>query len=94
MRNSHQRVLPDGWGASDASQRSRRGRSELLQWAGKNGLRAPAMSTPICPLRAPMLSSATTRAIRDDAPFLQNMLDIRVGLARRRRNRRTIESRP
>jgi 3-carboxy-cis,cis-muconate cycloisomerase len=40
------------------------------------------MSTSISPLLAPMLSSATMRAICDDVACLQNMLDFEAALAR------------
>ncbi len=40
------------------------------------------MSTSLSPLLAPMLSSAAMRAICDDAPFLQGMLDFEGALAR------------
>lgn len=40
------------------------------------------MSTSLSPLLAPMLSSATMRAVCDDAVFLQHMLDFEGALAR------------
>ncbi|HXL12502.1 MAG TPA: 3-carboxy-cis,cis-muconate cycloisomerase [Bradyrhizobium sp.] len=40
------------------------------------------MSTSLSPLLAPMLSSATMRAICDDAAYLQHMLDFEAALAR------------
>jgi 3-carboxy-cis,cis-muconate cycloisomerase len=40
------------------------------------------MSTSLSPLLAPMLSSATMRAVCDDAAFLQHMLDFEGALAR------------
>ena len=40
------------------------------------------MSTSISPLLAPMLSSATMRAVCDDVACLQNMLDFEAALAR------------
>jgi 3-carboxy-cis,cis-muconate cycloisomerase len=40
------------------------------------------MSTSISPLLAPMLSSATMRAVCDDVACLQNMLDFETALAR------------
>ncbi|KRR04667.1 3-carboxy-cis,cis-muconate cycloisomerase [Bradyrhizobium jicamae] len=40
------------------------------------------MSTSLSPLLAPMLSSATMRAVCDDAASLQNMLDFEAALAR------------
>ena len=40
------------------------------------------MSTSLSPLLAPMLSSATMRAICDDVAYLQNMLDFEAALAR------------
>src|SRR6266403_3377862 len=40
------------------------------------------MSTSVSPLLAPMLSSATMRAICDDAAYLQHMLDFEAALAR------------
>jgi 3-carboxy-cis,cis-muconate cycloisomerase len=40
------------------------------------------MSTSLSPLLAPMLSSATMRAVCDDAAYLQHMLDFEAALAR------------
>ena len=40
------------------------------------------MSTSLSPLLAPMLSSATMRAVCDDVACLQNMLDFEAALAR------------
>ncbi|HTO67426.1 MAG TPA: 3-carboxy-cis,cis-muconate cycloisomerase [Bradyrhizobium sp.] len=40
------------------------------------------MSTAVSPLLAPMFSSATMRAVCDDAAFLQHMLDFEAALAR------------
>src|SRR3569623_1685324 len=40
------------------------------------------MSTSLSPLLAPMLSSATMRAVCDDRAALQNMLDFEAALAR------------
>jgi 3-carboxy-cis,cis-muconate cycloisomerase len=40
------------------------------------------MSTSLSPLLAPMLSSAAMRAVCDDAPYLQHMLDFEAALAR------------
>src|SRR4030081_1499305 len=45
-------------------------------------VRSRAMSTPLSPLLAPMLSSAAMRAVCDDAAALQNMLDFEAALAR------------
>src|SRR6267154_2432001 len=40
------------------------------------------MSTSLSPLLAPMLSSATMRAVCDDAAYLQHMLDFEAALGR------------
>jgi 3-carboxy-cis,cis-muconate cycloisomerase len=52
-------------------------------WQRRPGMiRSRAMSTFLSPLLAPMLSSASMRAVCDDVAYLQNMLDFETALAR------------